>query len=74
VAFKHNDSCHQKAADDEPIFTLRAKDLCAPGTVVDWINRVREAGCTNEDKIAEAYACVNAMKEWQRKNGCKVPD
>jgi hypothetical protein len=74
MAFKHNDSCLKKAADDEPIFVLRAKDKCAPGAVIDWINRATEAGCVNEEKIAEAYALVNAMKEWQRNNGCKVPD
>ena len=28
--------CHNKAADDEPLFTLRAKDPIAPQLVLIW--------------------------------------
>jgi hypothetical protein len=29
-------SCLNKAADDEPIFVLRAKDPCAPAAILAW--------------------------------------
>ena len=37
-------SCLNKAADDEPVFVLRAKDATAPKVISDWCARRIEAG------------------------------
>ena len=34
-------NCYAKAADDEPIFVLRAKDALAPDVVRYWADRYR---------------------------------
>ena len=73
MAFKGSDPCHEKAAPDEPIFTLRAKDRLAPGMVEQWAMSARAVGCP-EAKVQEALACAQAMREWQAKNGSKNPD
>jgi hypothetical protein len=73
MAFKRNDSCFQKAADDEPIFTLRAKDVLAPQIVEAWADLAQRHG-TPEAKLAEARACAVTMRVWQISNSAKVPD
>jgi len=70
---KHADSCRDNAADDEPLFTLRAHDKYAPVTVLYWADQAEQAGAPAE-KVVEARACANRMLEWQMENGAKVPD
>lgn len=81
---KHAQGCFQAAGDDEPVFTLRAKDAFAPAVVAFWIQLV-EASVRIEDmdgdqarhlmeKIADARHCIGAMVEWQRNNTHKIPD
>lgn len=54
MATKTNDPCRDKAADDEPIFTLRAQDLTADLFVELWADGQRflasclQMGWTNE--------------------------
>jgi hypothetical protein len=50
-----------KAADDEPIFILRAQDMTAPQTVLEWMQRNPQIG---EAKFAEARDCADAMRAW----------
>lgn len=59
--------CYTKAGDDEPIFTLRAKDENAPYTILTWIICATIAG-VDPAKIAEARACRKAMRKWRRLN------
>jgi hypothetical protein len=74
--------CLGKAADDEPVFILRAKDRLAPDAVEHWIRLVEQAahqaGASNPRrdslKLKEAQALAHQMRAWQASNGCKVPD
>ena len=67
------DGCFAKAADDEPLFVLRAKDRTAPATVRDWAQRAKNIGAPAE-KVSEAMECARLMEAWQQANGCKTPD
>ncbi len=67
-------SCYDKAAPDEPIFVLRAKDVLAPSVVRDWAYKALLAG-TPLAKVKEALECSMAMGDWAFKNGgAKAPD
>jgi hypothetical protein len=70
--------CLGKAADDEPVFILRAKDEFAPVTVMDWAERVEASSdrpnTNTVEKIREARALAYKMRVWQEEHGCKVPD
>jgi hypothetical protein len=73
-----------KAADDEPVFILRAKDRYAPQIVEAWARAVDcdtfnvVSGTENIDatraKIKEARALAHSMRAWQELNSCKRPD
>lgn len=70
-------SCINKAADDEPIFVLRAHDPVAPEIVREWsdayASRKEEAHevMTTEEraKYKEARTLADQMEEWQKLNG-----
>lgn len=67
MATKHDDSCFQKAEDDEPLFTLLARDETASMLVELWAYiRLQRDGYT--DQVAEAYLCARQMREWRVKN------
>lgn len=57
-------SCLNKAAPDEPLFVLRAKDGHAPQTLRHWATM--SDGTHEPEKIAEALACADAMEKWRR--------
>ncbi len=64
--------CYRKAARDEPMFTILARDAHGPEAVRHWAN-VREAGVehklypeTDRALVAEARACASAMEDWRR--------
>jgi hypothetical protein len=59
-----------KAADDEPVFVLRAQDRFASSRVRDWAFLCRGAG-VSEVKIKEALELSYAMDRWPTK---KIPD
>lgn len=67
------EGCLGKSADDEPVFILRAQDKFAPVLVQMWAELAGAAGAPTE-KIQEAARSYLRMREWQMKNGCKVPD
>lgn len=73
MATKHTDSCLQKAADDEPIFVLRAKDKHAPHVVRLWASLAKETGCP-PTKTKEAHELADRMEAWAQQNGSKFPD
>lgn len=59
--------------EDEPVFLLRAQDVTAPDVVEYWVMKARQAGASN-DIIDAAKGQVDAMREWQREHGMKIPD
>lgn len=70
MATKHTDTCLQKAADDEPIFVLRAKDKLAPIVVRLWAELAELHGCP-KPKVMEAHALAVKMEGWPTR---KFPD
>jgi hypothetical protein len=56
-------SCLNKAADDEPIFVLRAKDPRAAETVREWART--SIGIHEPSKIDEALKIADTMDEWR---------
>lgn len=58
-------SCLNKAAADEPVFVLRAKDPIAPALIEDWAKHAEMMGIHEPAKIAEARALAQSMREWR---------
>jgi hypothetical protein len=56
--------CYDKAADEEPLFVLRAQDMLAPEMVREWAYRAKVMG-TPIEKIDEARRCADQMEDWQ---------
>ena len=75
--------CYAKAAEDEPIFVLRAKDPLAPDIVRHWAqsyqlhNEIANSTgdgpealtASQHEKYTEAMACANAMVKWKSGGG-----
>lgn len=64
---KQNSKCLQKAADDEPIFVLLARDKLAARTVRQWAQYACEGMTQPGPKIDDALACADAMDAWRSK-------
>lgn len=71
-------SCINRAADDEPVFVLRAHDPAAPEIVREWADayasrkEAAQNGCLTvpqREKWREALALAGQMEEWQKLNG-----
>lgn len=69
----NEESCLNKAADDEPVFVLRAQDRLAPRVIRYWASRATVAGVP-AGKVNEAYALAAQMEAWQATHTAKVPD
>jgi hypothetical protein len=59
-------SCLNKAAADEPIFVLRAKDIAAPMTLRHWA--AMSNGIHEKSKIEEALRLATEMEDWHARN------
>lgn len=70
MATKSTDTCLQKAAENEPIFVLRAQDMLAPGIVREWAKQAAAHGCSQE-KVLEAHSLADRMDQWATR---KFPD
>lgn len=57
--------CYAKAAPDEPMFVLLARDPLAPFVVEMWA-KMRELSDGRSEKVNEARACAAAMEVWRR--------
>lgn len=67
--------CYAAAEDDEPLFTLLARDEDAPELVEDWCRKrlahlmaselTREQLHRGVRKVAEALVCANNMRDWR---------
>lgn len=66
-------SCAARAAEDEPIFTLRAQDPDAPYCVRVWASFAARNG-TRPEKVEEARQLADRMEAWQAAHGIKAPD
>lgn len=67
-------SCLNRAANDEPVFVLRANDPLAPKIVRRWADeydrskRLQQSGTLTEPqvrKLHEARRLADDMEEWQ---------
>lgn len=56
-------SCLNRAADDEMIFVLRAKDICAPYAILFWILSRVSCGKNEEgdEQIKDAQKIAEGM-------------
>jgi len=64
------EGCLGRAADDEPVFVLRAQDMLSPEIIDEWAERAEQACCLAA-KVAEARELANQMVHWP---GRKLPD
>ncbi len=62
--------CLGKAADDEPVFILRAQDKLAADLVDLWADRAQANGC-GMAKVIEAMDLAQKMRAWPTQ---KFPD
>ena len=76
-------SCINKAADDEPVFVLRAQDRFAALTVRFWatmlcaarIGRTYSMDPERTHKETEAFQIADQMDSWRKTHGGgKIPD
>jgi hypothetical protein len=59
--------------EDEPVFLIRAQDETSALTVEKWAEYAEQAGADwSIVKAARDHAA--AMRGYQRKHGCKIPD
>lgn len=57
------EGCLGKAADNEPVFILRAQDMLAPALVDQWANLAEAHGCARS-KVNEARDLARLMRMW----------
>ena len=55
--------CYEKAAQDEPLFVIRAQDRLSSVVVRHWARLAEMNGCP-EDKVKDARECADAMERW----------
>jgi hypothetical protein len=67
---KHDSQSLIKAADNEPIFVLRAQDMLTPALVRLWADLAAMHGCPAA-KIEEARQLADQMEAWPAR---KYPD
>lgn len=77
-AAARGEGCIGKSQDDEPIFTLVARDRFAPAVVRRWADLVEAAthpNSTGRRKAVEARLFAVEMDAWREAHGGgKVPD
>lgn len=78
---KHSRSDYNRIQDpaglipeDEPVFLLRGQDIHAPDTLREYASRVYDRGKGDADAAHEIRMHAEAMEEWQRTHGGKIPD
>lgn len=59
--------CYAKAAPDEPMFVLLARDPIAPILVTIWAY-MRQREQPESEKPAEAIECADQMMRWYEAN------
>lgn len=68
------DSCINRAADDEPVFVLRAKDPTFGAVIREWIELRIAAGIDDrsDPKLTRAAALIALAEQWRRDNMTKL--
>jgi hypothetical protein len=61
-------SCLNRAAGDEPLFVLRAKDPTAAFIVRVWCQLAWQTALHEPERIGEARALAEQMEDWRRRN------
>ena len=56
--------CYAKAAPDEPLFVLLARDPLAPTLVEQWAYQRMQTAGPDDPKIEEAFECAAAMRRY----------
>lgn len=59
--------------DDEPVFVIRAKDICSAATVEMWALLAEQAGA-DPDMIESARKHAAVMRAYGQAHGWTVPD
>ena len=62
-----------KIAEDEPVFLVRAKDINMIPTLNAWITSAEGYG-VDKNMVQKVIDFKQDVIDWQKKNGCKVPD
>lgn len=62
-----------EAPDEEPVFTLRGRDLLAPEIVDEWALLAERRG-VNREKVIDARQIARKMRKWQEEHGGRLPD
>jgi hypothetical protein len=63
--FARGEGCLGRAAMDEPVFTLRAKDPAAALVVRIWCQIAQGQSLHEPDKITDAYELARQMDTWR---------
>ena len=58
-------SCINRAANDEPVFVLRASDPLAAGVVDYWANQAEGTNLHEVYKINTAHEVAQEMRRWR---------
>lgn len=58
---------------DEPVFLIRAQDICALHTLHAWMSQAQASGASNEI-IKKVKDHIALMTEWRKNHAVKVPD
>lgn len=58
---------------DEPVFLIRGKDICAPATLEKWCEEARKYG-VDQSMIDKVQSHADYIRVWQIENESKVPD
>jgi len=61
-------SCLNRAAFDEPLFVLRAKDRISPIVIRMWAKIADRCNFHEPWKIKEALAIAAQMEQWRKEN------
>lgn len=73
MSTKHTSKCLQKAADDEPIFVLRAQDKTAATLIRIWVAINNDTNpFISADKLKSALQVADEMEQYNCKR--KFPD
>ena len=62
-----------KIGADEPVMLLRARDVLAPVVLAKYADLLRHH-LADPIMITSVLAHESKMRQWQRVNGCKLPD
>lgn len=62
-----------KIPDDEPVFLIRAQDLCSSFVLLSYAKKAEDLGA-KDNIIDSVLRQADRMIEWQSTHKCKCPD